>query len=75
MVEYDLDELRHANNISYMNQTHSAALAHSAAQGLSAEAFAVPGGACHQQGYCEVTLSSGSRLGYPYKSNEGFHEA
>ena len=35
----DLDDLRHANNISYLKWMQSAALAHSAAQGWPAAAY------------------------------------
>jgi len=38
--EADLDDLGHANNISYMKWMQSAALAHSAAQGWPADAYA-----------------------------------
>jgi acyl-CoA thioester hydrolase len=40
VVDADLDGLGHANNISYLKWVQSAALAHSAAQGWSAEAYA-----------------------------------
>ena len=43
VVEHDLDELRHANNISYLKWMQSAALAHSAAQGWPVEAYAALG--------------------------------
>jgi acyl-CoA thioester hydrolase len=39
----DLDDLGHANNISYVKWMQSAALAHSAAQGWPAEAYAALG--------------------------------
>ncbi|HEY4262885.1 MAG TPA: acyl-CoA thioesterase, partial [Schlesneria sp.] len=39
----DLDDLGHANNISYLKWMQSAALAHSAAQGWPAEAYAALG--------------------------------
>jgi acyl-CoA thioester hydrolase len=39
----DLDDLGHANNISYVKWMQSAALAHSAAQGWPAEAYAAHG--------------------------------
>jgi acyl-CoA thioester hydrolase len=37
--EHDLDDLGHANNISYLKWMQSAALAHSAAQGWPIEAY------------------------------------
>ncbi len=43
VVEHDLDGLGHANNISYLKWMQSAALAHSAAQGWPAEAYAALG--------------------------------
>lgn len=39
VCERDLDDLGHANNISYLKWMQSAALAHSAAQGWSVEAY------------------------------------
>src|SRR5271169_3943416 len=39
VVERDLDDLGHANNISYLKWMQSAALAHSAAQGWPVEAY------------------------------------
>jgi acyl-CoA thioester hydrolase len=39
VTERDLDNLRHANNISYLKWMQSAALAHSAAQGWPVEAY------------------------------------
>ncbi|WP_010583352.1 acyl-CoA thioesterase [Schlesneria paludicola] len=39
VVERDLDDLGHANNISYLHWMQSAALAHSAAQGWPVEAY------------------------------------
>lgn len=39
VVERDLDDLGHANNISYVKWMQSAALAHSAAQGWPVEAY------------------------------------
>ena len=43
VVDADLDGLGHANNISYLKWMQSAALAHSAAQGWPAEAYAALG--------------------------------
>lgn len=39
VVERDLDDLKHVNNISYLKWMQSAALAHSAAQGWPIEAY------------------------------------
>ena len=39
VVENDLDQLGHANNISYLKWMQTAALEHSAAQGWPAEAY------------------------------------
>ena len=39
VLERDLDDLGHANNISYLKWMQSAALAHSAAQGWPVEAY------------------------------------
>lgn len=43
VAEADIDELGHANNISYLKWMQSAALAHSASQGWPAEAYAALG--------------------------------
>ena len=43
VINHDLDELEHANNISYLKWMQSAALAHSAAQGWPVEAYAALG--------------------------------
>lgn len=43
VTDADLDELGHANNISYLKWMQAAALAHSAAQGWPAEAYSALG--------------------------------
>jgi len=43
VADADLDGLGHANNISYLKWMQSAALGHSAAQGWSAQAYAILG--------------------------------
>ena len=43
VVKSDIDELRHANNLSYLKWMQAAAMAHSAAQGWPAERY-------HEQG-------------------------